>query len=62
MNSDEQFSENADKQMLNQQVNENVNPKALKQNSETPRLIWVLGFCYLKQLYYIKSEDIFLLY
>ena len=29
MNSDEQFSENVDKQMLNQQVNENVIPQTL---------------------------------
>ena len=36
MNLDEQFSENVDKQMLNQLVNENVSTKNPKQNSETP--------------------------
>ena len=44
MNSDEQFSDNEDKQMLNQQVNENVisfsHPRILK----TPTVAILLGF------------------
>ena len=44
MNIDEQFSENADKQMLIQLENENVSTKTLKQNSKTPTVAILLGF------------------
>jgi len=39
MNLDEQFSENVDKQMLNQLVNENVIPFTRK-NSKNPSFYW----------------------
>jgi hypothetical protein len=44
MNSDEQFSESVDKQMLIRLVNENVSTKTLKQNSKTPMKSNSLGF------------------
>ena len=44
MNSDEQFSDNVDKQMLIQLVNENVIPKSFLKNLETPEKSTSLAF------------------
>ena len=47
MKSDEGFSNMLDKQMLNQQVHENVIPKTLKENSKTPTVAILLGFFFI---------------
>ena len=65
MNSDEQFSENADKQMLNQLWQENVISKPLKQNSKTPDVSTLLGFFFIseyKELYKECSKNLSLKY
>ena len=49
MYKDVQNSNNVDKQMLNQLVNENVIPKTLKQNSKTPVVKRFGGFFLFKR-------------
>ena len=44
MNLDEQFLDNADKQMLIQLVNENVRLISFLKNSKTPSAVMLLGF------------------
>ena len=44
MNSDEQFSDNVDKQMLIQLVNENVTHPFRPKNSKNPRCLTLRGF------------------
>jgi hypothetical protein len=60
--SDEGFSNMLDKQMLNQLVNENVIILTQNKIQKPQGLYEFWGFFYLKQLYYIKSEDTLLLY
>ena len=51
MKSDEGFSNNVDKQMLNQLVNENVTPKNRKQNFKKRQIFLAFFF------YHIKNKD-----
>ena len=47
MNLDEQFSDNADKQMLIQLVNENVTHPFRPKNSKNPRCLTLRGFFFI---------------
>ena len=61
MYEDVQNSNNVDKQMLNQLVNENVISKDSKQNSKTPDVSILLGFFFIseyKELYKECSKNL----
>ena len=56
MYKDVQNSNNVDKQMLNQLVNENVIPKDSKQNSKNPSFYWGF-FLSVRKIVVMKSDE-----